>query len=952
MVKNLNGGGGAGNVTGPASSTDAGVALFDGITGKLLKDSGKTIVTTLGTTDTTIPTSQAVNTPVAAKKKFHGFVDRTSSTLTWTDSTPDRTLTITGTYTYYYQGVLNSISTAKAAQITNTNGLWWIYFDSAGVLTASQNFPALTTSVVVCTVWWNGTAGFIHEERHGYTRDLDWHAWAHQCLGIRYQTGLAFTFTPATPTVAFALGGGTLWDEDIGFSVPASSAYLPTPHAGRIFYKTNPGTSFVCDTAVSTRPYKWNSGSSRVQFVNSASSYALTDCSDSKYTNVWLYGTMDKNVLSSGNGTNAMFVVETIAGSDGWNSASVARQQPAPDISGLGLNPEIKLLYRIVVKGDGTVQTASTTDDFRNIAYGVAGGSAGTTASAVSFVPAGTVAATNVQAAIEEVDLEKATIASPTFTGVPAAPTAEAGTNTTQLATTAFVKASAGLNTPLGVEWTTNATSPTLVLVDNTGKAITLSAGDWAAHPVFGAIRRCNVSDAGLVTAYYGDPTFSYTGSNGQVMVQIPKFWYRTDALTNKYRFLISPIALSGYKVHPAFIVDSVEKDYIYISAFEGSVYDVTTPAAACVNTIQITAEPTSSGNLTITLDGNYVFTVAILDADTIEGVVDKIVAAGAKTDYQGVVWTPAKTAADTLTYTAGSNGLKTTLIMPTACGVTATITKTNAGAGGYVSNDAYGVDFTAATGDLLSSVAGVKPLSGWNNATATLTNMRKLARNRGTGWELLDFNSVCAVQLLFIIRNATLNSQAIYAGVTAITDATAGSGYNNAINTGFTAGVGTNGVDLGNASGECPSVTHYKTGEAAKAFSIFGIENFWGNIFKWIDGINIKADRNPWIADHDFVVDTFVHPYVDTGFTLPSSSDYGVSVVYSAIYDYLFVPLTVGGSSSQYLCDYYYQSVGNRSVLVGGYWSSAAIAGAFSFAANNAGSGVDRLISARLAFK
>jgi hypothetical protein len=37
----------------------------------------------------------------------------------------------------------------------------------------------------------------------------------------------------------------------------------------------------------------------------------------------------------------------------------------------------------------------------------------------------------------------KANISSPTFTGVPAAPTATVGTNTTQLATTAFAKAAA-----------------------------------------------------------------------------------------------------------------------------------------------------------------------------------------------------------------------------------------------------------------------------------------------------------------------------------------------------------------------------------------------------------------------------------------------------------------------------------------------------------------------------
>jgi len=507
------------------------------------------------------------------------------------------------------------------------------------------------------------------------------------------------------------------------------------------------------------------------------------------------------------------------------------------------------------------------------------------------------------------------------------------------------------LDLPIGVEWATDSTSPTLTLVNQFGAAITMSAGDWASHAVFGAIRRCNLSNAGVVTAFYGDPLFSYTGSNGQVMVRIPKFYYKVDALSNKYRFTIYPVARTGYKVHPAFVVDTVEKDYIYVSAFEGSANDVTATATE-VNTITVTAEPTSSGNLTITLGGNYIFTVAILDDDTVEGVVDKIVAAGAKTDYQETVWTPAKTGADKLTYTSSVTGLKTTVIMPTACGVTCTIAKTTPGTGGYVLNDAGGLDFTATTGDLLCSIAGVKPLSGWNNATATLPNIRQLAKNRGTGWNFMDFNSVCAVQLLFIIRNATLNSQSVYAGVTVVTDATAGSTFNNAINTGFTAGVGTNGVDLGNTSGECPLVTHYKTGEAAKAFSIFGIENFWGNIWKWVAGINIKADRNPWIADHDFVEDTFSHPYVDTGFTLPSTNNYGVSIVFSSTFDYLFVPLTVGGSTSQYLCDYYYQATGNRSALLGGSWTYAANAGAFGWELSYAASYVVRRIGSRLEYR
>jgi microcystin-dependent protein len=45
---------------------------------------------------------------------------------------------------------------------------------------------------------------------------------------------------------------------------------------------------------------------------------------------------------------------------------------------------------------------------------------------------------------------EKAPINAPTFTGIPAAPTASVGTNTTQIATTAFVAAGLAQNTPAG----------------------------------------------------------------------------------------------------------------------------------------------------------------------------------------------------------------------------------------------------------------------------------------------------------------------------------------------------------------------------------------------------------------------------------------------------------------------------------------------------------------------
>jgi len=51
---------GGGDFSGPASSTDSAIVLFDGVGGKTGKDSAKTIVTTLGADDTTVPTSKAV----------------------------------------------------------------------------------------------------------------------------------------------------------------------------------------------------------------------------------------------------------------------------------------------------------------------------------------------------------------------------------------------------------------------------------------------------------------------------------------------------------------------------------------------------------------------------------------------------------------------------------------------------------------------------------------------------------------------------------------------------------------------------------------------------------------------------------------------------------------------------------------------------------------------------
>lgn len=118
-----------------------------------------------------------------------------------------------------------------------------------------------------------------------------------------------------------------------------------------------------------------------------------------------------------------------------------------------------------------------------------------------------------------------------------------------------------------------------------------MNAGeDFNIFSMYGGRRRCNVSDDGTIMAYYGDENYRDDGTNGQVMVYQPKFYYRvvpTKLEKNvgglgyhirKANYYISEKARMGFKLHPAFYDENdKEIDYILYSAYEGSMYDVST---------------------------------------------------------------------------------------------------------------------------------------------------------------------------------------------------------------------------------------------------------------------------------------------------------------------------------------------------------------------------------------
>ncbi|CAN5662242.1 hypothetical protein BH11BAC5_BH11BAC5_24090 [soil metagenome] len=135
----------------------------------------------------------------------------------------------------------------------------------------------------------------------------------------------------------------------------------------------------------------------------------------------------------------------------------------------------------------------------------------------------GTVAATdNILQAIQKINgnvVLKAPLASPTFTGVPATPTATAGTNTTQIATTAFVTSavSAGTSTSFSGSLAGEVTGTQSATVVGNGAVIgkvltgyTSGAGTVAATDnILQAIQKINGND--VLKAPLASPTLTGT---------------------------------------------------------------------------------------------------------------------------------------------------------------------------------------------------------------------------------------------------------------------------------------------------------------------------------------------------------------------------------------------------------------------------------------------------------
>lgn len=399
--------------------------------------------------------------------------------------------------------------------------------------------------------------------------------------------------------------------------------------------------------------------------------------------------------------------------------------------------------------------------------------------------------------------------------------------------------------------------------------AVGLSAGDdFDQFTPFGGRRRCNLSDAGSVNKYYGDTGYAEDGSQGQVMVWQPKFYYKVVPLKmvkntdtagakgyklRKANYFISGSPHVGFKLHPAFIKpDGTERDGYFIGAYEACIYDVSASA--------------------------------------------------------------------------------------------------------YIMDDSQVMDNA---NDKLSSIAGNRPVSGLTQ-DFTRVKAEQMAQNRGSKWHGMYTQIAMAEFLLMFVEGAG-NLQTVFGqGVTGITD---NSSYNCASHTGSTAG-------FGNKSGVASSTTDYagtaQTAANKVAFSYRGCENEWGNIWKFVYGMNIWGNGTmgggePYVCDNpaNFAESQNSGNYVGAGFTVANADGYIKAFAYpdsgKEVFDWMLMPNEVGGGADSNLPigDYFYKTAnlnGYRIALLGAGWTYGLGAGLYWSLGTGVG-GRARYISARLVF-
>lgn len=211
-----------------------------------------------------------------------------------------------------------------------------------------------------------------------------------------------------------------------------------------------------------------------------------------------------------------------------------------------------------------------------------------------------------------------------------------------------------------------------------------------------------------------------------------------------------------------------------------------------------------------------------------------------------------------------------------------------------------------------------------------TMDDFRNGCKANGEGYQQYDFLIDLIIKELWLVEMATTNCQAKMYGYAKNNSA--------AINTGETDTVKT-------PSGSAESNT-----DGIHACKYRGIENPWGNIYKWCDGISF-SDSSVYVCTEPTAYSagktTGLYQYYGTR---ASSNGYVKTVAPLAEGSLIQYVTAVGADESSYYCD---SSLQGGTVLgCGGFWGSYANAGLWDWYGDFSASTLGSFIGGRLCYK
>ena len=203
-----------------------------------------------------------------------------------------------------------------------------------------------------------------------------------------------------------------------------------------------------------------------------------------------------------------------------------------------------------------------------------------------------------------------------------------------------------------------------------------------------------------------------------------------------------------------------------------------------------------------------------------------------------------------------------------------------------------YGAYTASLSSSKLVSKPGVSP-----QVSRSIVNYRGYATNNGLGYQMLDIHALDVIQTLFRVEFATLNSQSVHPGYT--------NGSGNMV---------TGGTDIVVASSGAAGA------DGSYQFMYRGIEDLWGNVYQWVDGVNINS-LQAWVCEdaNSYASNVFATPYQKLSYVNAGTNGYVKEMGFDPSRPYAQFPVTVGASTDTYYSDYYAQSTSQSIAAFGG---------------------------------